>query len=249
MDTTQIARTILDAADVDLQLFGSRAIENLRRTPGGDSFADWAQHHPVAFHTFVRFASIAIQRLPTNSSLLVETIRDQLARLPAEIVKSFGSAHPLSSSTRERGKGTKLRGLKREDAELIQAAQAPPELLELWMNAQEGERPLLMAQWISEGKVPLVEFEPDVDETPGFFLMKKGRELLRQGKKQEGFQCLHAAFVLDPLVSGNGFTLWLANPLIEEAKEVAFDPEVLSFVSKEFGAETAASIIKLRRRE
>jgi hypothetical protein len=78
--------------------------------------------------------------------------------------------------------------------------------------------------------------------------MVRGRKLLVEGQKENAFRCLRAAFVLDPGVSPNGFALWLYNDLIEESMPVATDPEVLAFVTKEIGHETAAAILKARKR-
>jgi predicted DNA-binding protein len=140
----------------------------------------------------------------------------------------------------------RLDGLTTEDAEWIQAAQAPPELYEEWSAASEEERPLLMLRWIEEGKVRRIKFAPGSEpgsETPGFYYMRRGRELLVEGKKKRGFALIRAGVVIDH-TAGEAFPLWLAWG--EESKGLLDDPDVVAFVTELYGQGTVEDARALR---
>jgi hypothetical protein len=142
----------------------------------------------------------------------------------------------------------RLDGLTTEDAEWIQAAQAPPELHEEWVASPEDERPLLMLRWIEEGKVPLIKFAPgsgEGSETPGFYYMRRGRELVLKGIKKQGFALIRAGVVLDH-TAAEAFPLWLAWG--EESKPLLEDPDVIALVNELYGPETFQTVLALRER-
>jgi len=140
--------------------------------------------------------------------------------------------------------------LSTADAEWIQASQAPAELYDEWSNAPEEERPLLMARWVSEGRVRRINFGPGrglSSETPGFCYMRRGRELLSTGKKQQGFALIRAGLELDPVVASEAFALWLANPLNKESENLLDDDEVVGFVREIYGPDMPTKIKDMRR--
>jgi hypothetical protein len=246
MDRKDFARTILDALDVDFQVFSARAIRGLRRSPTGTALAIWAEEHPMMFGTLLRFVSVVAQRFHDNNSLIISTIADQLARMPAEFKMAFGdSRSPEPGEPGKERKTIHLKNMTRQDAELLQAAQAPPELLSEWLSASETDRPFLMAGWISEGRVPLIEFSGSDLDIPGFYYLNKGRDLLAQGRMEEAFRYLRMSFVFSPWSAPNAFVLWLATHG-NVAKEIYADPRVLAFVSKEYSADTAAHVLQMR---
>jgi hypothetical protein len=139
-----------------------------------------------------------------------------------------------------------LEGLSTADAEWVQAAQAPPDLLKQWRAAPEDQRPFLMAGWISEGKVRRIHFdygEGAGSESPGYFYMRKGRDLLLEGKKQEGFALIRAAIILDP-IAAEGLALWFA--LAGNSAKIGNDPEVLTFMVDLYGHEKVELMKKMK---
>jgi hypothetical protein len=140
----------------------------------------------------------------------------------------------------------RLDGLSTADAEWIQAVQAPPELYEQWCAAPGDEKPILMARWIEEGKVRHIKLalgSQGASETPGFYYMRRGREVLLEGKKKEAFALIRAGVVID-YVAGEAFALWLA--WSDESKSLLDDPEVVDFVTELYGPETVKNALALR---
>lgn len=81
----ELARILVDAFDVDIQLYMGKALRELRATPSGERLVEWARGNPRTFETLLRALSVVAQQFPGNQSLIQETLRDQLARLPVEI--------------------------------------------------------------------------------------------------------------------------------------------------------------------
>ena len=92
--TKQISRTLVDAFDVDIQLWMGKAFVKLRETPAGAAFADWAQDNRVVFESLLRITSAVVRRLPQDSNLLIETIYTQLSRLPVEVKRAVDGGPP-----------------------------------------------------------------------------------------------------------------------------------------------------------
>ena len=91
----EVAKTLVDAFDVDLQLWMGNALKKLRGTPAGDTVANWAAEYPLAFEGVLRAASVAVRRLPNDSSLLMETMYTQLSRMPVEVRRAVLGDAPL----------------------------------------------------------------------------------------------------------------------------------------------------------
>jgi hypothetical protein len=141
-----------------------------------------------------------------------------------------------------------LDSLSTAEAEWVQAAQAPAELFAQWRVAREEERPLLMGQWISDGKVRWIKFAPGdlpENETPSYSWMRRGQSLLLEGRRRGGFALIRAAVMIDP-VAAEGFSLWLGNSFVEESAKFATDPEILGFVRELYGPEHADLIREAR---
>lgn len=92
MTINELTQVIVDAFDVDAQLFVGRVLASLRTSPTGDALARWAADHPRAFNNLLRGVSAAAQRLPRDRSALQDFVRDQLARLPVEVHRNFVDA-------------------------------------------------------------------------------------------------------------------------------------------------------------
>ena len=80
-----ISKLIIDAFDMDIQMFSSQAISNLHESPVGYQFADWAKKNPKKFEALLRSLSVFIRQLPKNNKFLPEIIFEQLTRLPLEL--------------------------------------------------------------------------------------------------------------------------------------------------------------------
>ena len=91
-----ISKLIIDAFDMDIQMFSSQAISNLHESPVGYQFANWAKKNPKKFEALLRSLSVFIRQLPKNNKFLPEIIFEQLTRLPLELrrgIKQDGYEH------------------------------------------------------------------------------------------------------------------------------------------------------------
>jgi hypothetical protein len=171
MGRQTVIRALLDAADVDIQLYSARLIEELKGTQEGRAFADWAACNPATFQAMLRAFSIVVQRNPRDMSALEATVRDQLARLPAEVARTIDEAPSVVSSSpplladREfsRRYEEAVTGLSDSDLKVV-AGLAERELRD-WVYSPPSVRPHKLAAWGSrkslwqqfdEGLAPLV---------------------------------------------------------------------------------------------
>ena len=53
-DLKEIASFIIDAFDVDMQLYMNKVVRQLKNTENGMKFAAWAEANPMAFESFLR---------------------------------------------------------------------------------------------------------------------------------------------------------------------------------------------------
>lgn len=82
-----ISRLIVEAFDVDIQIFYTQALSNLKKTPAGCRISAWAEAHPRRFKNLLRVISVSIHRLPENSRFLPSVVSDHLKRLPFEVFR------------------------------------------------------------------------------------------------------------------------------------------------------------------
>jgi hypothetical protein len=159
-----IARFLIDAFDVDMQLFMGRALARLKDTPAGMTLATWAQSNPLAFEALLRLISGYAQRLPRDSSLLMQAVSDQLARLPVEVSRTIGpesnagtspESGPFDAPEFRKQYELALEGLT--DEQLAQVARLSPPRIREWVATPARLRPLLLRKW-SEEKPPLQAF-------------------------------------------------------------------------------------------
>lgn len=161
-----VARIVVDAFDVDIQLFYGRLLEKFRNTPMGDNFAAFAEKNPAAFEAFLRVLSAAVQTLPKDKNILTETVADHLQRLPVEIRRAmFGNG--VTASIQERQSTTinvisdESFNLKYEEAltglsddQLRQVASLEKKQLCEWVNSPKQIRPFLLNKWKEESEKP-----------------------------------------------------------------------------------------------
>jgi hypothetical protein len=153
-----IARILVDAADVDLQIYQGRLLRELRSTPSGDKIADWATRNRLAFEALLRAVSVAAQRLPKDRGLALDTARDQLARLPVELRRTFMADESsevtghrrdlLSDENFKRQYEAALEGLT--DDELAYIASLSTERLREWVLSPASIRPHKIALWTKQ---------------------------------------------------------------------------------------------------
>jgi hypothetical protein len=158
-----VARVVVDAFDVDIQLFYSNLLEKFRNTPLGDNVAAYANKNPAAFEAFLRILSVAVQRLPKDHNILTETIADHLQRLPVELRRAmFGN---ITSSPKGQSSVAvnntfddsfnlryeeSLSGLS--DEHLRQVASLERSKLNEWVNSPKQLRPFLLDKWKEEAE-------------------------------------------------------------------------------------------------
>jgi hypothetical protein len=151
----EIARTLVDAFDVDIQLWMGKAFRSLRETRAGVSFAQWAETNPIAFQTLLRVTSAAVRRLPQDSNLLIETIYTQLSRLPVEVKRAVEADDTEFSFSIEENDSEffakyeeALKDLS--DEELAEVVKLDQHRLREWANSPVRIRPHLLKKWVTE---------------------------------------------------------------------------------------------------
>jgi hypothetical protein len=153
----QVARTLVDAFDVDIQLWMGKALKKLRDTRAGESFANWAEANQMAFEILLRVTSAAVRRLPQDSNLLLETIYTQLSRLPVEIKRAVDADIYSSGITFQTARKHDEFFAKYEDAvkdlpdeSLAEVARLDHRQLNEWVNSPSRIRPHLLRKWAQE---------------------------------------------------------------------------------------------------
>lgn len=151
----EIARLLVGAFDVDIQHWMGRAFVRLRETPGGASFADWAETNPVVFETLLRVTSAAVRSLPKDDNLLIETVYTQLARLPVEVERAVKDGTPRFVSRGTRNDDEFFR--RYEDAvkdlsddDLTKVVRLEYQRLHKWVNSPRRVRPHLLKKWAEQ---------------------------------------------------------------------------------------------------
>jgi hypothetical protein len=208
----EIARTLVDAFDVDIQIYYGKLLKQLRETPLGAKFAEWAEANPIAFETLLRLTSAAAQRLPKNDNLLIETVTDHLARLPVEIRRTIIGDHPsfvsMPGKTLSFDEGfykkyaLALEGLSVQDLE--QVAKLSSIRLKEWVNSPEKIRPFLLKKWREE-KSPLQSLdealEPLADRLHKYTEERKKQRYMRKSLSDRTFYViLLLVFIIIPLI-------------------------------------------------
>jgi hypothetical protein len=84
-----VAQFLIDSFNLDLQVYMTNALEELRAHPAGADFAEWAQANPAAFKNTLRLMSGLIERIPRNDSLLLNAATNMLAMAPYELFRTF----------------------------------------------------------------------------------------------------------------------------------------------------------------
>jgi sulfite reductase alpha subunit-like flavoprotein len=151
----QIARTLVDAFDVDIQLWMGKALKRLRDTAAGESFARWAEANPMAFEILLRVTSAAVRRLPQDSNLLVDTIYTQLSRLPVEVkraVEADGVEITFRTTQKDDEFFAKYEDALKDlpDESLAEIAQLSRRQLKEWVNSPSRIRAHLLKKWAKE---------------------------------------------------------------------------------------------------
>lgn len=159
-DLQNIARFLVDAFDMDMQLYTGNLMKQLRATEQGERFAAWAETNPIAFKTLLRAISASAQRIPKDDNLLMQAVSDQLGRLPVEIYRAILDGHNIDSSIEVSHKNTQsdedfrksyenaLEGLSDED--LRQIVNLPQAKVREWVNSPAKIRPYLLLKWQKE---------------------------------------------------------------------------------------------------
>lgn len=148
----EVARTIVDAFDVDIQLWMGRAFGKLRETPVGASFANWAEANTIVFEGLLRVTSALVRRLPNDENLLLETVYTQLSRLPVEVRRAVNSDAPSFVTRRDKddeGFFSRYEDAVKDlsDNHLAQVVRLDPHRLREWVNSPARVRPFLLTKW------------------------------------------------------------------------------------------------------
>jgi hypothetical protein len=151
----QVARTLVDAFDVDIQLWMGKALKKLRETPAGESFANWAETNPMAFEILLRVTSAAVRRLPQDGNLLIDTVYTQLSRLPVEIKRAVdddGSGRTFQATRKNGEFFAKYEDAVKDlpDESLAEVARLNHRQLNQWVNSPSRIRPQLLKKWAQE---------------------------------------------------------------------------------------------------
>lgn len=145
----QLAQIIIGALDVDMQLLQGKLLAELRDTPYGEDFAEWARQNPVIFETFVHGLSALAQRTPRDGSLLRETVVNQLRHLPAEFHRAVFDETEISRVMDDEAFQQKyseaVKGLP--DENLSKVARLNRRQLQEWVNSPKEIRPHLLQKW------------------------------------------------------------------------------------------------------
>ena len=151
----EIARTLVDAFDVDIQLWMGRAFVRLRETELGASFADWAEANTIVFESLLRVTSAMVRRLPQDSNLVIETIYTQLSRLPVEVKRAVEGEVPRFVM-RSGGDKDQFRQRFEEavtslsDDDLAKVVRLKSHQLQEWVNSPSKIRPHLLTKWAEQ---------------------------------------------------------------------------------------------------
>ena len=152
MDTKykKIAKLFVDAFDVDVQIYMSELLKQLKSTPTGVNFATWAEENPTKFRNLIRTISVTIQQIPITDNLLVDKITNHLARLPIELDRAV-NYEPISTNKElnmedfNKKYEEALEGLS--DEQLEQVANLDQKQLKEWINSPVKIRPFLLKKW------------------------------------------------------------------------------------------------------
>ena len=160
----QIARTLVDAFDVDLQIFTMRFLSDLRQTEPGKGFVAWAEANPAEFETLIRASSAVLRRVPKNdSSASQREIASLLDRLPfavrQTVVGDKTLADNLKGSMTGSTQGPQEFKKSYEEAvghltekELVRVARLSSRRLNEWVSSPERLRPHLLNKWDDEDR-------------------------------------------------------------------------------------------------
>lgn len=161
---TQFAVLLVDAFDVDVQLFQGRVLQNISSLPMGNQFTTWARANPQKFDTFLRLVSAAVQRLPQDHNLAISLLADQLRRFPVELRRAIigdnishagaNSQQPVSGATIQDHSDFNakyeeaVQDLAEED--LMFLAGLDKNRLSEWVHAPAKIRPVFLKKWRNE---------------------------------------------------------------------------------------------------
>ena len=167
----KIASIIMDALDVDIQLFIGKTLKNLTGTPSGEMFADWAKENPIQFGVLIRTISVLAQRIPNDNNLLKKAIINQLERLPVELHRTVfndktETINPTSNyKSFDSDFNTRfeiaLEDLSDEDLLLI--TKLSQKQKEEWVNSPKKLRPFLLKKFIEDNPLKVTtDFLEDI---------------------------------------------------------------------------------------
>lgn len=86
LELNKIAKLFIESFDMDIQIFLKNIYNKLGQTNTGENIIIWAKSNPKKFNVILHLISIAIQRIPETNSILLITVKNQLRRLPAEVL-------------------------------------------------------------------------------------------------------------------------------------------------------------------
>ena len=155
----QIPGILVDAFDVDIQLYLGNVLKRIRQTPGGTAFAEWATNHRILFEVIIRLISVAVQRIPNpDKNIVMNAVSDTLKKLPVEIRRAVLGDIPVWGSSPSKGVGENqnfyeryeeaLEGLS--DEELALVVELDSAKLREWVNSPTKIRPFLLKKLAEE---------------------------------------------------------------------------------------------------
>lgn len=163
----ELAQILIDAFDIDIQLFQNRLLQNIVNTQMGNRLSSWSRSNPQMFDMLLRFASVAIQRLPKDKNLPTSFIVYQMKRFPFDLrravfgdllhldVEGFSQPKYLFSTQSDQEFNSRyeeaIKDLSEDDLMLITGLNKR-ELIR-WVNSPERIRSILIKKWRNKNEM------------------------------------------------------------------------------------------------
>ena len=166
----ELARVLVDAFDVDIQLYQRQILSRIASSPQCSQFVVWANSNPQAFTMLLRAVSSLLRRVPHDHNIALKLVTDQLKRLPVEIhriflepsavntscinAKNTNELATISGPTFRENYEEAIKDLSEED--LMTVASLPKNRLAEWIDNPVKMRPILLKKWKEEMSRPTV---------------------------------------------------------------------------------------------
>ena len=155
VNSSQLAELLVSYFDMDMQIYTSKVLEQLRDTSHGQNLAAWAKQNRGVFSTLLRVSSVAIKRFPHDDNLVLHTITEHLSRLPADTFRIFGNPSVRAGTDRIMSQEECDEMLIQNSGDdLLIASTLPHNQLREWDATTASQRPVLIDGWTDRDKAP-----------------------------------------------------------------------------------------------